>query len=341
MQPVGQQYTKPVLRLASHNVHGLRAHVAQLAQVWLDLRLDVVFVQENWLTFFQASQVVAELNIACRQLDCNHAGFEAVWALNTAANGNRSAGVVVLVRKALLTSGAATLASAAVQTHPGGRMVVVPLQWGGHSLRLVCVYMPNDSTGQQEFMQQDLQPVLDGQSMYVLGGDFNFVESVQLDRTHTGQQNQPSMVPAQVLRQVAPGGIDVFRALHPTRKAYTHHAHASAARLDRFYVPEQLLPYAMQCMVGGETPSDHRPVVLQLAARSSIRQGKGLYRVRMQHIASDPEARAQLQQFAADLASQAPQDDAPLLAWYPSAKAKLLQHCMTFCVLYQGQQPRC
>lgn len=247
MQRLGM---KQVLRIASHNVHGLRAHVAQLAQIWLDLRLDVVFVQESWLTFFQASQVVAELNMACRQVDNNHAGFEAVWALNTAANGNRSAGVVILIRKALLTSGAATFTAAAVQTHSGGRMVVVPLQWGGHDLRLVCVYMPNDSTDQQAFMHQTLQPVLAGQGMYVLGGDFNFVESVQLDRAHTGQHSQPSMVPAQVLHQVAPGSIDVFRTLHPTRKAFTHHAHASAARLDRFYVPQQLTPYVMQCMVG-------------------------------------------------------------------------------------------
>jgi hypothetical protein len=49
----------------------------------------------------------------------------------------------------------------------------------------------------------------------------------------------------------------------------------------------------------------------------------------MQHVAADPEAKAELQQYAAQLAAEAPQEDAQLLAWYPVAKGKLLQQCMS------------
>jgi hypothetical protein len=74
-----------------------------------------------------------------------------VWGCDTAGNAARSAWVAVLARRALVNSGQLVLRQQHVVATPQGRLVVLPLQWGGHDLSVVSCHLANSSTVQQSF----------------------------------------------------------------------------------------------------------------------------------------------------------------------------------------------
>jgi len=160
------------LRFATHNVRGIQGHLPALLDIWEGLHLDVVFLQETHLDLFKVYQVERSLQ--------RH-GYTAYWAHHT----SRSAGVGILIRSHLLQAGVLTVEQQAVVRSSVGRYLVIPVQWRGHSLHLINLYLPNESAAQQDFMQQQLQPLLAAATGgYLLGGDWNFVECTSLDRLH-------------------------------------------------------------------------------------------------------------------------------------------------------------
>jgi exonuclease III len=328
-QPVqGRQPAAAGLRLATHNVHGLQAHIGMLAAVWVQLRLDVVLVQETWVQFYDAPRVVKLLQAACKRVDPHHSGFEVFWGFNTAANAGHSAGVAVLVRKALVDNGHLTVAPQQVQASNTGRLVRVPVRWGGHTMSLVSVYVPNAGQDQRGFVEKDMRSAIPLQGACIVGGDFNFVQDPALDKIHVSEPAQvASAVAARAFMQQFSELGDVFRLLHPTRRVYTYHCHTSASRLDRIYASIALNQYVQACGVGAQSPSDHRPVVMQMGARVAPKHGRGLRRARVSQVWEVQATREQLQQGVQALAEEAPQDDHALLAWWPVFKGECLLLC--------------
>jgi len=88
--------------------------------------------------------------------------------INNAGNAARSAGVAVLVRRALVNSGRLVLRQQHVVATPQGRLVVLPLQWGGHDLRVVSCYLPNSSTDQQAFINDCMRVHLPGEGAILI-----------------------------------------------------------------------------------------------------------------------------------------------------------------------------
>lgn len=340
--PRGARAGRP-LRLATHNVRGFQAHLLEMAQLWVSLNLDVVFVQETKVGFFTAVQVQRELNVACDAAEQGHAGYEVIWALNT-QQGARSAGVAICIRKQLLRSGHLAIDHDHVVKAADGRLLTVPVTWGGHSLVLTCTYLPSgDSVGQQSYLMQNVPGMLHSTKSVLWGGDWNFVEDTGLDRLHVprrggGQSDDPHAglghIPpaARVLRDLAPDMVDVYRTLHPTTRLFTFHARGAASRLDRWYAPSGLQQYIRQCFASTTTTSDHRPVVVDLVARTPHVHGPGLRRVRLQSFWADDSARDTFQEFLTQECSAAPQgqDDAAaasLLQWWPTFKSRVLLRC--------------
>ena len=142
-----------VLRVGTHNVRGMLSHVHQLVDVWQRLQLDVVLVQETWVSFWTRGEVEVQLNAACRQRAHSHPGFQVHWGYNLIGNAARSAGVAVLIRKGLCAAGQLVVREPQMVATVEGRFLKVPVEWGGHKLQLVSVYGPNDSVPQQQFKQ--------------------------------------------------------------------------------------------------------------------------------------------------------------------------------------------
>ena len=376
----------PPLRMASHNVRGVKPHLDGLVAIWLSLRLDIVLLQETHLGFFDTVQVERRLQAACQRIDPAHAGYKVFWCLNTQGNGTRSAGVAVLIKQQLLASGHLQVDEGSIQRTSAGRFMVIPLKWEGHSFSLANVYLPNDSPSQQLFLRTHLGPLVQAGRPVIVGGDWNFVSNTPLDRARRpaaaagaaaaggaaagaaaaggaaagaaaaggstggaggagssagaaaataaaaatgvseGAAGAPGAAagaaasgsrpaaaagascprPAQVLEEVAPDLLDAYRALHPTRRCFTFHAWNAASRIDRWYVSSVFRPHLAQCSVGPETPSDHRPVVLELLAKTPV-MGPGVRRVRLQGFWGDQAARAAFEDFLQQEVDGAPQ----------------------------------
>lgn len=318
------------LRLATHNVRGLACHTEALAAAWVGLRLDVVLVQETHVGLAQTAVVQRDLTAACRAVQPGHPGFHPVWCHNTGPGGGRSAGIAVLVKGDLYNSGLVIVDQQRVQTQQQGRLLAVPIKWGGHSLRLVTAHLPNRESDQKTFIEQHIRSALQAPGDCLLGGDFNFVEATTLDRVSAVAVDLGAEQPvsARRLHENVPGLVDLYRQQHQQRRSYTHHQGPSAARLDRWYGRGAIASYVMQCHVHDETPSDHRPVVLQLAAKQGARPGPGLPRARLHQVMADAAAKQHMEEYITQSAAAAPQDDAALLDWWGGWKVGVLHEVL-------------
>jgi hypothetical protein len=119
-----------------------------------------------------------------------------------------------------------------------------------------------------------------------------------------------------------PGLADAYRRCHPHARCYTYHAFNAASRIDRIYVPTDMMEHVEQCTAAALTVSDHRPVVLHLRPLTPTSTGRGLPRVRMLFW-DTPALRQPFEAELGQLVAAAPADDPALLAWWPGFKAAL------------------
>ena len=177
-----------VLLFGSHNVNGacgsnLGARLAGFVRLWCIKRLAVVCVQETHLTDNSAKRCEILMNEMAGRM--GHPGWDAFWSHNTGS----SAGVGILVNRALLSSGRVMLRNNKggkkdVDVIVPGRVMQLALDWGGHSLSIGCLYLPSsDANQQKQIILNDMGPLMqyNGRSM-IWAGDYNFVQNIDLDR---------------------------------------------------------------------------------------------------------------------------------------------------------------
>lgn len=198
-----RQQLRP-LRLLTHNVNGLTlAKVEQVVAQWVRLGVDVVCLQETKLQFMATPSMERALRDACQQLDPSHGGFQVLWGLNT--RSGRSAGVAILIRKALIHSGALSVTGADSRSNDG-RFLMVPISWGGHNFNLVNVYLPCGGEldrEQHNFIRTHLAPL--AQQPGIWGGDWNWVPVTSRDRVSLRRPRAP---PAAAAGPPAAGAAD-------------------------------------------------------------------------------------------------------------------------------------
>ena len=295
------------LRMGCHNVRGLSggqptAKLAALVRQWVDQRLDIVCLQETHLHETEEARAEHSINELCTALF--HNGYN-VWWSSRGAGG--SAGVAILVSRALLAAGAVTGAHAALGPAGEGRLQQLGLNWGGHHLQLVNAYLPSGNHGgQMVFIQQHLLPLLEagGRQQQLWAGDWNFVLQ-PIDRSSRGGQRRPGgeeQVAAFWEANCAPLLHDAFRLLHPHRRSYTYLHRQGASRLDRVHVSERLRRFVRRCDALS-SPSDHRLLVTHLLPARAPSVGRGWRRVRLQFFRM-PHLAAAFEQHAAAVVAE-------------------------------------
>ena len=320
----------PGLRIATHNVRGIagrsisslqKSH--QLFKIWCQLRLHIVCAQEINI---KAEDTNRQRNVQ-QALDAaatrhGHPGFNIHWGCSTSSRG----GVAILIRRDLPLALAGS-----VHTPVDGRLIHVRCQWAGHDFRLINCYLPSgDPTGQRDFLNSHLQPLLQIDDLpVVMSGDWNFTPDWRRDRLWSaeGASHHRDEAPAAAFASLPRLLIDAYRHLHPQRRSFTWHGHAgdagsTASRLDRIYVSPELASRAFQCTASQLTVSDHRPVLLHLLPIHPVDRGRGLRRTRM-----DFWKKEHLQQewlgWLSDRARFAPDDPQTLVAWWLSFKVEM------------------
>ena len=197
-----------------------------------------------------------------------------------------SAGVVTLVKEA----GSVT-ASRLGAAPAGGRLLDAVLAYAGMELSLLNCYAPCRAEERPAFFSGGLAAALPSDRLVLACGDWNFVPGEEDVAGVVGPQ-QHRFAGRQEFEavQVGHGLVDVWRHLHPQGAGVTHvatnGARASAARLDRWYVSAQLLPWVRACEVVHGLPGDHLGVELTLAPPVTLPCGKGRWRLPL-HLLDD------------------------------------------------------
>ena len=125
-------------------------------------------------------------------------------------------------------------------------------------LNLLNIYAPSgqeNRTARREFVGQTLFQLYRSfmPNLPLCGGDFNSI------LFNIDARNNPNQKKSEDLRNLVQGFnlSDAFRIFYPNRVEYTFHRAESASRLDRFYVPQFMLPYLQTVQHLPKPYSDH------------------------------------------------------------------------------------
>lgn len=323
----------PVLKIATHNIRSAsnQQSFRQFVDAWRQQQFHVVAVQELHVDFFQ---VVGLHSIAAQG---GYVMYHCISASNTRA------GMAVLVDRAMARAGCITglPQDSDVVRHDSGRLMQLPLCWGGHRLSLLNCYLPNDASDAKHFILDVLRPHLaeTGGLQTVLLGDLNFVEDVHLDRvrregTIAAAEARPTASDRScgpVFQQYVHDHMtDTFRHLHPHHRAMTHFGHFGAARLDRIYVNNALLPHVSASLIAPTMGAftDHKAAVMHLtmapgAAVQGRKPPRTARRLRLRAWFWDCAVlRLQYEQWLEAEVALAPAGDVALLQWWPVFKSR-------------------
>lgn len=140
---------------------------------------------------------------------------------------------------------------------PEGRYALLQGQLDGQTVLLGSIYGPN--ADQSKFWDTLSTPLSAyAQIPWILGGDYNCVQSLELDRSHPA-----SPVAAQARRFAAWvrhwSHTDIWRARNPTERLYSYYSvpHDLRVRLDCFLCSPAILPLLLDADYLGRTISDH------------------------------------------------------------------------------------
>jgi exonuclease III len=248
-----------MVKIFSLNCNGLREpqRVAFLKHKIENLRPDILFLQETHVD----SMVLA--NSIESKLD-----GKIYWSLTN----NRGKGVAIYINKSL------DCRIENFRFDSFGRYVYLDAFFENHAFRLVNVYTPTNPKERKEFFN-NLYPTIICARPIILGGDFNCVSNLALDkqggninRGKEGWQELSTLIQDFDL-------VDAYRSIHPIDKEYTWSRQNVSCRLDRFYVSKTLL-YALKdvrhvlC-----SNSDHKFVTLTFSAFNHINLGKPYWKI--------------------------------------------------------------
>ena len=234
-----------MLKFLSINVNGLRdkSKVDVLSCQCSLLTFDVLLLQETHFTSVDEGFFVAE--------SMRSRGF---FSFGTP----HSSGVAILINKYLE-------AEVSGWHQEGGRLIYVDFLLCRQSFRVVCVYGPNDHVERKAFLAS-LHSHLGGNRIVILGGDFNFVEDLSLDKT--GGDPRAGNIGRAQMGQIRSDFhlTDTFRLMFPSRRAFSFSGHNVSTRLDRIYFDSRHADCILQASIVPSTFSDHSFVTLMLSS---------------------------------------------------------------------------
>lgn len=206
------------MKIGTLNVKGLKGQqlrktkLLQIESYIKKHKIDVLFLQETHVDQLTLGNEIAET-----------LGGKIFWSLT----GHNSKGVAIFINN--------VFDAKINKFHHDveGRLVYVDID-KGFNFRLINIYAPNDLFNRKQFFKELIQ-VFNTNRNIILGGDFNCVTNIALDRiggnpqkTNDGSKELNDSIQTRNL-------VDVFRCLHPNTILTTWKGPETASRLDRFY----------------------------------------------------------------------------------------------------------
>ena len=160
-----------------------------------------------------------------------------------------------------------------------GRLINVKLSLDDWKFQIMCVYTPNDPKSRSEFFSDLWRHTFPGIPLF-LGGDFNCIESLELDKA--GADALAGDKGSVELKDFADSVsiCDVFRVKLPTRKLFTRHnkVNTNMSRIDCIYVPKDMISDAFGYAFDPCSYSDHDLVFVKFQCKQMAPRGPGLWK---------------------------------------------------------------
>ena len=248
-----------MFRLITINCNGLREplKLEYLKTVLNQNNVDVCLVQETHID-----------NLALGNLVERKLNFRCFWSFT---ENSKRKGVGILVKK----DNNFTISS--FKFDPFGRYVSVDVNCNDADIRIISVYAPNNACERKQFFN-DIYPLFLGKNPIILGGDFNCVENLQLDKMG-GNKEQGNSGWLQLKTLVNDFNlVDCYRKKYPSLKEFTWASQNVSCRLDRFYISSCLFPCVQNVEHKMYTFSDHHMVSLNFSQFNHQKLGSSYWK---------------------------------------------------------------
>ena len=159
-----------------------------------------------------------------------------------------------------------------------GNMLILDIELEGKKFTLANIYGPNeDSPGFFLKVQEKIEE-FDNEHV-ILCGDFNLVQSQELDTYNYINVNNPNAKESVLDIKEELNLVDPFREVHENTRQYTWWKRnpVKQARLDFFLLSEAIMPSVKDIKIIPSYRSDHSSVVLSLEI-NEFKNGKGLWK---------------------------------------------------------------
>ena len=162
-----------------------------------------------------------------------------------------------------------------------GRLVKVEISSNSGDLNIVSVYAPNDGATRKTFFR-NIDNFIIGRSPTIIGGDFNCVENLKLDKIGGNPSNGTAgSVQLNSIKQ-SYNLIDPFRTLYKKECSYTWSSESTGikTRLDRYYIDKSLIGNVTKVHNINPNVSDHKGVIMNFdeTPHSKFNIGKGIWK---------------------------------------------------------------
>ena len=160
-----------------------------------------------------------------------------------------------------------------------GHMISTEIEIGVETHKIISVYAPKTSMRRNFFKELTLKEKT--KNKVILGGDFNFVENPEIDRT--GEETSGHTTGANECRIFTENHrlVDAFRVEFPSKKAYTFTTlnqpiRQISSRLDRIYIPENASKPISKIEEGRYWFTDHQMVTTSFSPEGikPVKKGK-------------------------------------------------------------------
>ena len=288
-----------MIRIITVNCNGLRepAKIGYLKYVLENNNIDICLLQETHIDNSKFGySLERKLNYSC------------FWSFT---ENSRNKGVGILIKKD------SDYHVSNFTFDPFGRYVVVDVIVNDYDIRLVSMYAPNNICERKQFFNDNYHLFM-GTKPIILGGDFNCVQNLNLDKM--GGNSDKGNDGISQLKNILDDFnlIDCFRKKFPNVKEFTWSSQGVSCRLDRFYISSCLFSNVKTIQHLMYTFSDQHMVLLDLLPFNHQRKGKSYWKFNSSLI-EDPNFVDFMTIFLQNKACDYP-DDENLLRWWDDFK---------------------
>ena len=185
----------------------------------------------------------------------------------------KSSGVAILFKENL------NIAMLQLHSDAEGRIISLTFLFENQTFNLVNVYAPTKNSKQRKSFKK-LQKYIYKNNNIIVGGDFNMVEDLTLDR-QGGTPNNTHLLGIEYVRKIKETNnlIDIWRKKNLNKKQFTYHNYDYSihSRIDRIYVNKN--QNIKKIEIFPNSYSDHAGIIIKINIDKNKPRGKGIWKL--------------------------------------------------------------